>query len=237
MQHSHDFDMEEEKKPASRVFPIVLAICLIAVCGVAVTAFVSNIAVEEPVDPQTTTSVTTTTTTAKSVQQVVIPATDILDDRTTTVTTTTTTTAPKALFVFPVSNRIVNSYSETHVFSDTLGEWVTHNGVDFEAQVDAPVKAIADGEVATIHEDALWGNTVELKHEGNVVTRYCGVTAAKLKKGQKVSAGEVIGTVATVPAEVLMPSHLHVEMLVNNSYIDPLTMITGETVIVKQETK
>ncbi|MBQ9964504.1 MAG: M23 family metallopeptidase [Clostridia bacterium] len=233
MQHSDDFELED-KKPTSRVFPIVLAICLIAVCGIAVTAFVNGVSTDEPIEPQT--SASTTTTASKTVAQVVKPATDIPDDRTTTTTaptaSQTASTENTDLFVFPVSNRILNHFSATHVFSETLGEWVTHNGVDFEAQADAAVKAVADGEVMEISEDALWGNTVTLSHKGTVITRYCGVKTEKLQKGQKVSAGEPIGTVASVPAEVLMPTHLHLEMTVNGSYIDPLTVITGETITV-----
>ncbi len=236
MQYSDDFELEE-KKPKSRVFPIVLAICLIAVCGVAVTAFVNSIAVEEP-QPSTSATTTTTATTSKTVQQVVIPATDIPDDRTTTTTVPTTvpttTEGKKDLFVFPVSNRILHHFSETHTFSETLGEWTTHNGADFEAEADSPVKAVADGEIIDIRQDLLWGDVIELRHEGNVVTRYCGATAVDVQKGQTVSAGDVIGKVASVPSEILKPAHLHLEMMVNGNYMDPLTMITGETVNVTE---
>ncbi len=231
MKYTDDFDMGEEKKPSSRVFPIVLAVCLIAVCGIAVATFVNQVSLDEPEDSQIP---LTTTTTTKADQQVVIPATDIPDDRTTTTTvvTTASTAAAKELFVFPVSNRIVSAFSDEHVYSETLGEWITHNGVDFEAKANDAVKAVANGTVKEVLQDALWGNVIVLSHSGNVMTRYCGVTAEGVQEGTEVKAGDTIGFVSEIPAEVVMPAHLHLEMSVNGAFIDPLTMIEGETVTV-----
>lgn len=232
MKYSDEFENEEDKKKSGKGFYIALALCLIAICGVAVTTFVSTLPTDEPqsTDP-TKTSKTSTTT---SVQQVVIPATDVKDDRTTVATTTATTesTKPEDLFVFPVSNRVLRAFSKNHYFSDTLGEWVTHNGVDFAAKEGDKVKAAADGEITAIFKDALWGDVIEIKHEGNLVTRYCGVTADSIAEGQSVQAGDVIGTISVVPAEVLDEAHLHMELLVNGTHTDPLTLIKGETVTV-----
>ncbi len=231
MKYSDEFENEEEKKGGSKGFYIALAVCLIAICGVAVTSFVSTLPKDEPESVDQTTAPTTTTT--KSVQQVVIPATDIKHDRTTVSTTATTgTTKPQDLFVFPVSNRVLRAFSKTHYFSDTLGEWVTHNGVDFEAKEGAEVKATADGKIVSIRQDALWGDVIEIEHEGNLITRYCGVTADSALEGQSVQAGDVIGTLSAVPVEVLDPAHLHMELLVNGTYTDPLTLIKGQTVSV-----
>ncbi len=233
MKYSDEFENEEEKKNVGKGFYIALALCLIAICGVAVATFVSTLSIDEPesADPTKGSAAATTT----SVQQVVIPATDIKDDRTTTVTTATTTTQttkPEDLFVFPVSNRVLRAFSKNHYFSDTLGEWVTHNGVDFEASEGNKVKAAADGKITAIFKDALWGDVIEIGHEGNMVTRYCGVTADSVAEGQNVQAGDVIGVISAVPAEVLDEAHLHMELLVNGTHTDPLTLIKGQTVTV-----
>lgn len=232
MKYSDEFENEDEKKSGGKVFYIALALCLIAICGVAVTTFVSTLPADEPEsnEPAKTSKLSTTT----SVQQAVVPATDIKDDRTTTaaVTTTTQTTKQEDLFVFPVSNRVLRAFSNNHYFSDTLGEWVTHNGVDFAAKEGDEVKAAADGEISAIFKDALWGDVIEITHDGNIVTRYCGLTADSVAEGQSVQAGDVIGTISVVPAEVLDPSHLHMEVLVNGTYTDPLTLIKGQTVTV-----
>ncbi len=232
MKYSDEFENEDEKKKSGKGFYIALALCLIAICGVAVTTFVSTLPTEEPESTDNSKKPAVSTTT--SVQQVVIPATDVKDDRTTVATTTATTesTKPEDLFVFPVSNRVLRAFSKNHYFSDTLGEWVTHNGVDFAAKEGDKVKAAADGTITAIRQDALWGNVVEIKHEGNLVTRYCGVTADSIAEGQSVQAGDVIGVISVVPAEVLDEAHLHMELLANGTHTDPLTLIKGETVTV-----
>lgn len=233
VKYSDEFETEEEKKKGSKGFYIALAVCLIAICGVAVTTFVSTLPTDEPKGDGTTTAPIVTTT--KPAQQVVKPATDIKDDRpVTTVVPTTATTGTKAadLFVFPVSNRVLRPFSNTHYFSETLGEWITHNGVDFAAEAGDNVKAAADGKIAGIRKDALWGDVIEIKHDGNMVTRYCGVTPASIAEGQTVKAGDVIGVIADVPAEVLDPAHLHMELVVNEKHTDPLTLIQGKTVSV-----
>lgn len=231
MKYSDEFE-NEEKKAGSKGFYIALALCLIAICGVAVTTFISSLPTDEPDNVDATKGSTTATTTA--VQQVVIPATDVKDDRTTTVaaTTTTATTKTEDLFVFPVSNRVLRAFSKDHYFSETLGAWVTHNGIDFEAAEGDAVKAAADGTIAAIRQDALWGDVIEVKHNGNLITRYCGVTADSIAEGQTVKAGDVIGAISSVPAEVLDAAHLHMELLVNDRYTDPLTLIKGQTVTV-----
>ncbi len=232
MKYSDEFENEEEKKGTSKGFYVALAVCLVAICGVAVTTFVGTLPTDEPETTDTTKKSTTATT---SVQQVVIPATDIKDDRTTTAAPTATTTATEKaddLFVFPVSNRVLRAFSKNHYFSETLGEWVTHNGVDFEASEGDAVKAAADGKITAIRQDALWGDVIEITHEGNLITRYCGVTADAIAEGQSVQAGDTIGKLSAVPAEVLDGAHLHMELVVNGTYTDPLTLIKGRTVTV-----
>ncbi len=223
-------------KAGNKGFYIALAVCLVAVCGVAVSTFVGGLSTDTPETP-------TTVTTPTTVAQVDNPASDVKDERPTTTTTsvtttttsrtsapTTTTTAATDLFVFPASNRVLTPYSDKPVYSETLGEWSTHNGVDFAAESGQNVKAAADGTIARIYRDALWGDVVEIQHGGNVLSRYYGVKDKGIKEGQAVKAGSVIGTVTDIPAEIVMKPHVHIEVLANDKYVDPLTLIRGETV-------
>ncbi len=228
-----EYTAEDTPKKSGRAFYIALAVCLVSVCGVAVSGFVTGLATDTDKTQGSTASRTTQTTT--KAQQVVIPATDVKDDRTTTTTPTTattptTTTTADGMFVLPASNRVLCPFSDSLVYSETLEEWVTHNGVDFSAEQGSQVKVIAAGTVVRVYNDALWGDTVEVDHGGKVVSRYCGVKAAGIAEGQTVKMGQVIGTVTEIPAEVLMESHMHLEVLANDNYVDPLLLIRGETV-------
>ena len=134
--------------------------------------------------------------------------------------------------VLPVSNRVLRPYSETHQYSETLGEWCTHNGVDFEANENQLVKAVADGTIKTITKDTLWGDVIEIDHGNKRFSRYCGVASQGVKVGDVVKAGDTIGKVTTVPSEMKDKAHVHLEILVNGKYLDPLTLLQGETVTV-----
>ena len=46
-----------------------------------------------------------------------------------------------------------------------------------------------------------------------------------VEEGDTVKSGQVIGIVGHIPAESLMPAHLHFECLKNNKFIDPMSVI------------
>ncbi len=229
MNYSNNTDMEEKQKGTGKGFYIALAVCLVAIVGVAIVSFWDREPLmEEPSLTTTQTQRPTVTTTARPVGAT---ATGVPDTRTTATTVkTTTTTKPKALFVLPASNVILEAYSDMPVYSETLGEWRTHNGVDFICDSGENVKAVADGTVSAIKEDALWGQVIEIDHGGKLISRYCGVKPHNVKAGQTVKAGDAIGTVADIPMEITKPSHLHLEMVSNGKTLDPMTLIQGETV-------
>lgn len=229
MNYSNNTDMEEKQKGTGKGFYVALAVCLVAIVGVAIVSFWDREPmVEAPPLTTTQVQVPTGTTTARPVGAT---ATGILDTRTTTTTVKTTTTAkPKPLFVLPASNVILEAYSDMPVYSETLGEWRTHDGVDFICEGGENVKAVADGTVSAIKEDALWGQVIEIDHGDKLISRYCGVQPFNVKAGQAVKAGAVIGTMGDIPMEIAKPSHLHLEMLSNGKAFDPMTLIQGETV-------
>ena len=214
-------------------FYIAVAICLLALAGVATVTFrkpTPKISTDDTV--VTTTVAAGTTTTPTTAQPVIKPATGVPDTRTTTkkpIPTTTATTVSEDLFIFPVSNVIIRDYSDTLIYSVTLGEWCTHNGVDFSADIGKEVKASAGGVIRVVKKDPIWGCVIEIDHGNRLVTRYCGVEA-NVTEGQSVALGDTIGILSEIPAEVLDPPHLHLELLVNGNYQNPMTLIRGEAV-------
>ena len=114
------------------------------------------------------------------------------------------------------------------VRNETTGSWQTHNGTDFAADVGAEVYAVAGGEVTEVKNDPVWGVTVTVDHLNGYVTRYCGLSQAlSVQKGDKLSGGDLIGTLGnTADIESALTPHLHLEMLHNGSYIDPMSELT-----------
>ena len=123
----------------------------------------------------------------------------------------------------PVSGRVLNSYSgDELVYSETLGDWRTHNGVDYAAEKGAEVAAPAAGKVVETGTDDKWGPVVAIEDESGRVWRVCGTADAKVKKGDTVSAGQTIGKVGSVSCECAEESHIHLEVVQDGRYLDPV---------------
>ena len=79
----------------------------------------------------------------------------------------------KLSFVSPVVGRVTKSHSlDTPVFSDTLQEWRVHTGIDISADEGSKVYASAKGVVSKVYSDPFLGKTVEITHEGGIVSVY-----------------------------------------------------------------
>jgi murein DD-endopeptidase MepM/ murein hydrolase activator NlpD len=102
------------------------------------------------------------------------------------------------------------------------GEWKAHKGVDFAAAQGTPIRASGDGVVDFAGVQGGYGNLVVLKHWANYSTAYAHMSrfASGLRRGQKVSQGDVIGYVGTTGWST--GAHLHYEFRVNNEARDPM---------------
>lgn len=104
------------------------------------------------------------------------------------------------------------------------GNWRSHNGVDYAAPTGTPIHATADGTVEFIGTQRGYGKTIILKHHGKYSTLYAHQSrfASGLKKGAKVSQGDLIGYVGTTGWAT--GPHLHYEFRINNKPVDPLSV-------------
>ena len=128
----------------------------------------------------------------------------------------------------PVDGEIAVPYSaDALVYSKTLEDWRTHNGIDIRADIGAHVKAAADGVVENVYNDNMMGMTVVLSHGGNLKTFYKNLSdAIPVKIGQEVKAGDVIGGVGeTAIAEVAEVAHLHFEVTDSDQTVNPSDLI------------
>lgn len=219
-----NFDKGSGKKKGLIGFYIALAVCLVAVGGVAVATFTTPKVPKDNVDSGGQ-SYTTSVTEAKQVEQNV---TNIPDTRTTAAAKTenkTTATSAGDLFVLPLSNQVLRGFSGTQpVFSPTMNEWRVHNGTDFKGEQNQTVKALADGTVLSVDTDTYWGGIVTIDHGYGIKSKYCGVTAS-VKANDTVKVGDKIGILSEIPCEADDGYHLHLEMTVNDEYVDPVEAI------------
>ncbi len=232
------------KKLTGKGFYFALAVCIVAVGGVATAAFTGGFS---GLDQSHKDPAVTTTTGDKAVNK---PKTDVPDTRVSTTTTTTTGTtttsnpdkeanAPVSpqLMVLPMGNQLVKEFSDGKaVYSETMADFRTHNGVDFAGKAGDKVGAVSGGKITAIKEDALWGKMIVIDHDHGITSTYCGVTAAGIAEGDTVKAGQSIGVLSDIPCELLSGPHLHLEIAVNGETVDPVDAIGLEVVPVTTTT-
>ena len=127
-------------------------------------------------------------------------------------------------FTCPIKGEIIREFApDSLVYSNTLEEWITHSGIDIKADKTSVITAAADGEVESIKNDPRYGLTVIVNHDGGFQTVYANLlTAEFVVEGEKIEAGQTIGTVGnTATFEISDDYHLHFELLKNGEYLNP----------------
>lgn len=132
-------------------------------------------------------------------------------------------TSTSYVFIVPIKNA---NLTQTHTFAynKTLDWYRLHEGMDFSANAGESVLAAVDGTVKEVtRNDVLYGASVTIEHAGGITTVYKFIDPVEtLKAGDKVSRGDVIGTVAVATGvENKEGDHLHFEVYKNGKIQDP----------------
>lgn len=127
-------------------------------------------------------------------------------------------------FQKPLDGEITQEFAkENLVYSKTLQEWVTHSGIDIQAEKATVVQAAEDGTVKSIKNDPRYGLTIIIEHENGYQTLYANLLSTEfVAEGEKVVKGQSIGTVGnTAVFECAEDPHLHFEILKDSVQVDP----------------
>lgn len=130
----------------------------------------------------------------------------------------------KRQFIKPVNGDLFKEFSmDSLVYSDTLQEWVTHRGVDYQVNISDDVKASANGTIKSIKNDPRYGWSITIEHKDGFSTIYtCLVDVSLVKEGDSVEQGQVIAKAGNSGVfESADGSHLHFEMMKDGDYINP----------------
>ncbi len=118
---------------------------------------------------------------------------------------------------------IIKDFSNTELQNnETLNQWEAHLYVDFASE-NSDVFAVLGGTVSSVENKYLDGYTITIKHSNGFESIYSSLNENMLvKEGDKVSAGQKIGTADnTAEGELKMGNHLHFAMKLNNNFVDP----------------
>ncbi|MBO5327490.1 MAG: peptidoglycan DD-metalloendopeptidase family protein [Clostridia bacterium] len=136
-------------------------------------------------------------------------------------------------FLLPVAGVLQEKHNaDMQVFSDTMGDYRVHLGIDIGTIEGASVCAMADGVIAQVWEDVSMGQCVAISHSGNSYTIYKNLAVTlpdSVKVGAAVKAGDVIGTIGeSAMVEIAEQPHLHLEMTVNGLLVNPTDYLDAD---------
>lgn len=106
-------------------------------------------------------------------------------------------------------------------FHPILNRYRMHKGIDFVAPTGTPVFASAEGTIKSVRRSGSFGKVIEVNHGYGLVTLYAHLSKIKVKRGQKVVRGQIIGMVGNTGLS--SGPHLHYEVHLNNVEVDPVS--------------
>jgi murein DD-endopeptidase MepM/ murein hydrolase activator NlpD len=124
-------------------------------------------------------------------------------------------------FTAPAEAEISDVFGAERVFNGKTQS--THFGLDFRVPTGTPVAAMNDGTVLLARPLYFEGNFVVLDHGQGLLTLYLHLSEFKVKEGDRVKRGQIVGLSggtgrATGP-------HLHVAVRWQGTYLDPASLM------------
>jgi peptidoglycan LD-endopeptidase LytH len=135
-----------------------------------------------------------------------------------------TTTSSSKSPVFPVAG---------HERGDVVGRFGdprdggrrSHLGIDIAAPRGTAVVAVSDGTVERVEHTGMGGRVVWVQERGSARRHYFAhLETIAVSRGQRVRAGQTIGTVGTSGNAAGTAPHLHYAVRIGDAAIDPITL-------------
>ncbi|MBE6468030.1 MAG: M23 family metallopeptidase [Alphaproteobacteria bacterium] len=128
-------------------------------------------------------------------------------------------------FIMPIEGRISGRFGGQRIMNNVPKN--PHQGMDIAAKEGTPIKASADGEIVLAYHDLFYsGNVVVIDHGFGLQTIYAHMKEISVKEGQKVSQGDIIGTVG-MTGRATGP-HLHWGASLRNIRFNPQSLVDME---------
>ena len=101
-----------------------------------------------------------------------------------------------------------------------------HKGMDFTARIRTPIYASGNGRVIIAERSSTYGNVVYISHGYGYKTIYAHMSKIKVRRGQEVKRGDLIGYVGNTGLSVA--AHLHYEVHKNGISLNPINFYYGD---------
>ncbi len=128
----------------------------------------------------------------------------------------------KTPFIIPVSGKITSSFGRRRILNGQ--EKSPHSGVDIRTPTGKRIHASNSAKVAFVGNLYYTGKTVILDHGQGLYTSYCHLSKIKVKHGELVAKGKVVGLAGSTGRST--GPHLHWSAKLNGARVNPLDLVS-----------
>jgi murein DD-endopeptidase MepM/ murein hydrolase activator NlpD len=129
--------------------------------------------------------------------------------------------------IMPTAGWLTSQFSLSR-FHPILHKWLPHLGIDVAAPYGTTVVAPAAGTVIRVGTASGYGLVLEINHGNGIVTKYGHLSRFLVHVGQSVVRGQPVAEVGN--SGLATGPHLHYEVHVNGTIVDPLTYVLPSTI-------
>ncbi len=131
-------------------------------------------------------------------------------------------------FGMPLRHVRLTSHFSHRRYHPILKRYRPHHGTDFGAKRGTPLLAVNAGRVSFSGRMGGYGKVVKIKHPGGYESLYAHQSRIRVKKGQKVKKGQIIGYVGNTGRST--GPHLHFGLMKNGRWINPMSVLRKKSI-------
>ncbi len=99
--------------------------------------------------------------------------------------------------------------------------YMQNSGIDYVKEDYFEVVAILDGTVLSVNNNDLLGNTIEIKHDNNMISIYQSLSTVTVKEKDTIKQGQVLGKSGSSKINKDLGNHLHFELFKEGQVLNP----------------
>jgi len=126
-------------------------------------------------------------------------------------------------FGMPLRHVRITSHFSHRRYHPVLKRYRPHHGTDFGARTGTPLLAVSSGKVSFSGYMGGYGKVVKIKHAGGYESLYAHQSRIRVKRGQQVKKGQIIGYVGSTGRST--GPHLHFGMTRYGKWMDPMQVL------------
>jgi murein DD-endopeptidase MepM/ murein hydrolase activator NlpD len=130
--------------------------------------------------------------------------------------------------------RVTSSFSLRR-WHPILHKYRPHHGTDFGARRGVPLLAVESGKIVYAGWMRGYGKVVKIKHKSGFISLYAHQSRIRVRLGQRVKKGQIIGYVGSTGRST--GPHLHFGLMKNGRWVNPMKYLGKTKTVLKTFTK